>query len=80
MSVRRKPIQVAEEYRKSRRDLEGPLQIGSVKSGGSEMASGNANPVNDLKREWEAIDLIEGADLSGRAIHLGRQALHPSAC
>jgi alkanesulfonate monooxygenase SsuD/methylene tetrahydromethanopterin reductase-like flavin-dependent oxidoreductase (luciferase family) len=34
------------------------LEIGFVKSGGSEMASNNANPVGNIERFWEAIDLI----------------------
>jgi alkanesulfonate monooxygenase SsuD/methylene tetrahydromethanopterin reductase-like flavin-dependent oxidoreductase (luciferase family) len=32
-----------------------------VKSGGTEMASNNANPVNNLERYWEPIDLITKA-------------------
>ena len=36
----------------------GRLEIGFVKSGGSEMASGNANPIGIVDRFWEAIDLI----------------------
>ena len=32
-----------------------------MKSGGTEMASGDANPMRLREREWEAIDLIEKA-------------------
>src|SRR5204862_6176452 len=34
-------------------------EIGFVKSGDSEMVSGNANPVGYVDRFWEAIDLIQ---------------------
>jgi alkanesulfonate monooxygenase SsuD/methylene tetrahydromethanopterin reductase-like flavin-dependent oxidoreductase (luciferase family) len=37
----------------------GRLEIGFVKSGDSEMVSGNANPVGYVDRFWEAIDLIQ---------------------
>jgi hypothetical protein len=37
------------------------LEIGFVKSGLSEMASGDANPKRIREREWEAIDLIDRA-------------------
>ena len=36
----------------------GRLEIGFLKSGDSEMASGNANPIGIVERFWEAIDLI----------------------
>jgi alkanesulfonate monooxygenase SsuD/methylene tetrahydromethanopterin reductase-like flavin-dependent oxidoreductase (luciferase family) len=36
----------------------GRLEIGFVKSGGTEMASGNANPIGIRERFWEAIDLV----------------------
>jgi len=49
---------VAEEYATADVMLRGRLDIGFVKSGDSEMASGNANPVGNLERFWEAIDLI----------------------
>src|SRR5918911_262026 len=37
----------------------GRLEIGFVKSGDSEMVSGNANPVGFVNRFWEAMDIIE---------------------
>ena len=37
----------------------GRLDIGFVKSGATEMVSGDANPMRIREREWEAIDLIE---------------------
>ena len=49
----------------------GRLEIGFVKSGGSEMASGNTNPVGNLERFWEAIDLITIADEPRRSVQLG---------
>src|SRR5262244_3482111 len=39
----------------------GRLEIGFVKSGGSEMASNNSNPVVNIERYWEAIDLVTKA-------------------
>ena len=39
----------------------GRLEIGFVKSGGTEMASSNVNPINNVERYWEAIDLITKA-------------------
>jgi alkanesulfonate monooxygenase SsuD/methylene tetrahydromethanopterin reductase-like flavin-dependent oxidoreductase (luciferase family) len=38
--------------------LRGRFDIGFVKSGGTEMASANMQPVNNEERFWEAIDLI----------------------
>jgi alkanesulfonate monooxygenase SsuD/methylene tetrahydromethanopterin reductase-like flavin-dependent oxidoreductase (luciferase family) len=49
---------VAEEYATADVMSRGRLDIGFVKSGGTEMASGNTNPVGNLERFWEAIDLI----------------------
>ena len=39
----------------------GRLEIGLVKSGGSEMASNNGNPMQNEDRMWEGIDLISKA-------------------
>jgi len=39
----------------------GRLEIGLVKSGGSEMASNNGNPMQNEDRLWEGIDLISKA-------------------
>ena len=61
ITVRKDPVRVAEEYATADVLSRGRLDIGFVKSGGSEMASGNANPVGNLERFWEAIDLIHKA-------------------
>src|SRR6202047_4428531 len=58
ISLRKDPVRVAEEYATADVLLRGRLDIGFVKSGDSEMASGNANPVGIVERFWEAIDLI----------------------
>jgi alkanesulfonate monooxygenase SsuD/methylene tetrahydromethanopterin reductase-like flavin-dependent oxidoreductase (luciferase family) len=61
ITIRKDPVRVAEEYATADVMLRGRLDIGFVKSGDSEMASGNANPVGNLERFWEAIDLITAA-------------------
>src|SRR5881628_583203 len=61
ISVRKDPVRVAEEYATADVISRGRLEIGFVKSGGTEMASSNANPVNNVERYWEAIDLIKKA-------------------
>ena len=61
ISLRHDPVRVAEEYATADVMLRGRLDIGFVKSGDSEMASNNANPVGNLERFWEAIDLIAAA-------------------
>ena len=58
ITVRTDPVRVAEEYATADVISRGRLEIGFVKSGGSEMASGNANPIGIVDRFWEAIDLI----------------------
>jgi alkanesulfonate monooxygenase SsuD/methylene tetrahydromethanopterin reductase-like flavin-dependent oxidoreductase (luciferase family) len=58
VTVRKDPVRVAEEYATADVMSRGRLDIGFVKSGGTEMASGNTNPVGNLERFWEAIDLI----------------------
>lgn len=58
VSLRKDPVRIAEEYATADIISRGRLEIGFVKSGGSEMASNNANPVNNVERYWEAIDLI----------------------
>ena len=45
ISVRQDPVRVAEEYATADVISRGRLEIGFVKSGGTEMASGNANPI-----------------------------------
>ncbi len=61
ISLRPDPVRVAEEYATADVICRGRLEIGFVKSGGSEMASNNANPVNNIERYWEAIDLVKKA-------------------
>jgi alkanesulfonate monooxygenase SsuD/methylene tetrahydromethanopterin reductase-like flavin-dependent oxidoreductase (luciferase family) len=58
ISLRQEPVRIAEEYATADVISRGRLEIGFVKSGGSEMASNNANPVVNIERFWEAIDLI----------------------
>ena len=54
-------MRIAEEYATLDVLSKGRLQIGFVKSGATEMVSGDANPMRLREREWEAIDLIEKA-------------------
>ncbi|MDH3598835.1 MAG: LLM class flavin-dependent oxidoreductase [Candidatus Tectomicrobia bacterium] len=61
VSLRQEPVRIAEEYATADVISRGRLEIGFVKSGGSEMASNNANPVGNVERYWEAIDLITKA-------------------
>ncbi len=58
VSLRQEPVRIAEEYATADVISRGRLEIGFVKSGGSEMASNNSNPVVNIERFWEAIDLI----------------------
>ena len=80
ITVRTDPVRVAEEYATADVISRGRLEIGFVKSGGTEMASGNANPIGIVERFWEAIDLILKT-LSHRdgPVQLGGQALHAPA-
>ena len=59
ITVRPDPVRIAEEYATADCISRGRLEIGFVKSGDSEMVSGNVNPVGYVERFWEAIDLIE---------------------
>jgi len=59
ITVRPDPVRVAEEYATIDVLSRGRLDIGFVKSGATEMVSGDANPMRIREREWEAIDLIE---------------------
>lgn len=61
VSLRPDPVRIAEEYATADVISRGRLEIGFVKSGGSEFASNNANPVYNPERFWEAIDLITKA-------------------
>src|SRR6185503_7030767 len=58
-SLRPDPVRIAEEYATADVISRGRLDIGFVKSGGTEMPSANANPVRNEERYWEAIDLIQ---------------------
>ncbi|NLS68201.1 LLM class flavin-dependent oxidoreductase [Bradyrhizobium brasilense] len=61
VSLRREPVRIAEEYATADVISRGRLELGFVKSGGTEMASANANPINNVERYWEAIDLVAKA-------------------
>ena len=59
VSVRPDPVRIAEEYATADVISRGRLEIDFVKSGDSEMVSGNANPVGFVDRFWEAMDVIK---------------------
>jgi alkanesulfonate monooxygenase SsuD/methylene tetrahydromethanopterin reductase-like flavin-dependent oxidoreductase (luciferase family) len=59
ITVRPDPVRVATEYATIDVLSRGRLDVGFVKSGATEMVSGDANPMRIREREWEAIDLIE---------------------
>jgi alkanesulfonate monooxygenase SsuD/methylene tetrahydromethanopterin reductase-like flavin-dependent oxidoreductase (luciferase family) len=59
VTVRPDPVRIATEYATLDVLSRGRLDIGFVKSGATEMTSGDANPMRIREREWEAIDLIE---------------------
>jgi alkanesulfonate monooxygenase SsuD/methylene tetrahydromethanopterin reductase-like flavin-dependent oxidoreductase (luciferase family) len=59
ISVRSDPVRIAEEYATADVISGGRVEIGFVKSGDSEMVSGNANPLGYVDRFWEAIDVIK---------------------
>ena len=58
VTLRPDPVRIAEEYATADVISRGRLEIGFVKSGGSEMASSNMNALDNGERYWEAIDLI----------------------
>ena len=79
VSLREDPVRIAEEYATADVMSRGRLEIGFVKSGGTEMASNHTNPVGNLERYWEAIDLIRKTlSHARRTVLLGGQILHPS--
>ena len=54
-------MRIAEEYATADVISRGRLEIGFVKSGGSEVASSNVSLLDNGERYWEAIDLISKA-------------------
>jgi alkanesulfonate monooxygenase SsuD/methylene tetrahydromethanopterin reductase-like flavin-dependent oxidoreductase (luciferase family) len=61
VTLRPDPVRIAEEYATADVISRGRLEIGFVKSGGSEVASSNMNFIDNGERYWEAIDLISKA-------------------
>jgi alkanesulfonate monooxygenase SsuD/methylene tetrahydromethanopterin reductase-like flavin-dependent oxidoreductase (luciferase family) len=61
VTLRPDPVRIAEEYATADVISRGRLEIGFVKSGGSEMASNNMSAIDNGWRYWEAIDLISKA-------------------
>ena len=80
VTVRRDPVRVAEEYATIDVLSGGRLQIGFVKSGGTEMASGDMPAALPQRAPMGgARPDREGADASRRAVQLGGRAFHPCA-
>jgi alkanesulfonate monooxygenase SsuD/methylene tetrahydromethanopterin reductase-like flavin-dependent oxidoreductase (luciferase family) len=61
VTLRPDPVRIAEEYATADVISRGRLEIGFVKSGGSEMASSNMSAIDNGERYWESIDLISKA-------------------
>jgi alkanesulfonate monooxygenase SsuD/methylene tetrahydromethanopterin reductase-like flavin-dependent oxidoreductase (luciferase family) len=61
VTLRPDPVRIAEEYATADVISRGRLEIGFVKSGGSEVASSNVSLLDNGERYWEAIDLISKA-------------------
>ncbi|HEX2828238.1 MAG TPA: LLM class flavin-dependent oxidoreductase [Burkholderiales bacterium] len=61
VTLRPDPVRIAEEYATADVISRGRLEIGFVKSGGSESASSNVSMIDNGERYWEAIDLISKA-------------------
>lgn len=61
VTLRPDPVRIAEEYATADVLSRGRLELGFVKSGLTEYASNQANPINNGERYWEAIDLIAKA-------------------
>ena len=55
ITVRRDPVRIAEEYATADVISRGRLEIGFVKSGDSEMISGNANPIGIVERSGKRL-------------------------
>src|ERR1700746_3938215 len=58
ITVRPDPVRVAEEYATIDIISKGRLEIGFVKSGATEMVSGDANPMRIRGCAWEGSDLL----------------------
>lgn len=61
VTVRDDPVRIAEEYATIDVLSGGRLVVGFVKSGATEMASGDRQPLFRNERQWEAVDLIDKA-------------------
>src|SRR5437879_8865988 len=75
ISLRPDPVRIAEEYATADVISRGRLEIGFVKSGDSEMVSGNANPVGFVDRFWATMDVIKLA-LTSHDCHVSFEGQH----
>ena len=70
VSLRQEPVRIAEEYATADVISRGRLEIGFVKSGGSEMASNNVNPqIMDFYDEVGGFDHLVMIGRSGFITH-----------